>query len=129
MTDQLNSITASQCENPPARVRITHRLSGELIADGPLGWRDIMLFEGNYYVANKHLATDGFKTNYIPGLCFYKFIYVWLNFTHSKGTTKNLGWRYVIPNPLFPFIWFRVAVPALHPELDIAFEPERRGES
>ena len=110
------------------RVRITHRPSGVQIANGPLGWRHIMAFGGNYYIASKHLATDGFKTNYIPGLCFYKFIYVWLNFSHSSGTTKSLGWRYVLPNPLFPFIWFRVAVPAQHPDLDVVIEPERRGE-
>jgi len=30
---------------------------------------------------------------------------------------KNLGWLYWLPNPLFPFIWYRVAVPREHPEL------------
>ena len=28
-----------------------------------------------------------------------------------------LGWKYVVPNPLLPFIAFRVAVPGTHPEL------------
>jgi hypothetical protein len=26
---------------------------------------------------------------------------------------------YWLPNPLLPFIWFRVALPGLHPALDI----------
>ena len=30
---------------------------------------------------------------------------------------KNLGWLYWLPNPLLPFIWFRVVVPRHHPEL------------
>jgi hypothetical protein len=47
------------------QVRITHKPSGELIAEGPLGW------------------------------------------------------LYWLPNPLFPFIWFRVAVPGNHPELHV----------
>lgn len=29
---------------------------------------------------------------------------------------RNLGWMYWLPNPLFPFIWVRVAVPQMHPE-------------
>lgn len=29
----------------------------------------------------------------------------------------NLGWRYWLPNPLLPFIWFRTAVPRNHEEL------------
>ncbi len=31
------------------QVRITHKPSGEIIAEGPLGW-GIMSFEGNYYI-------------------------------------------------------------------------------
>jgi hypothetical protein len=35
------------------------------------------------------------------------------------GKSRNLGWLYWFPNPLFPFIWYRVAVPGTHPELRI----------
>lgn len=99
------------------RVRITHLPSDTLIADGPLGWA-ITPFEGNFYIRNQELATNGFRANYIPGFCFYKFFYVWLDFVAPNGTiSKNLGWKYWLPIPLFPFIWFRVAVPRWHPEI------------
>ena len=100
------------------RIRIVHVPSGEIIAEGPVGW-GITRFEGNYYIRRRHLKTTGFKINFLPGLCFYKFLYVWLNFSWRDGTTRNLGWLYWFPNPLFPFIWFRVAVPASHPDLDV----------
>jgi hypothetical protein len=32
---------------------------------------------------------------------------------------SNLAWLYWFPNPLLPFIWFRVAVPGMHPELKV----------
>lgn len=100
-------------------VRIKHRDTGVLIADGPVGW-GITPFEGNYYVGRKYLLTDCFRVNYLPGLCPYKFLYVWLDFHGPDGLlTKNLGWMYWLPNPLLPFIWFRTAVPQSHPEIDI----------
>ena len=101
------------------RVRIRHSRSNSLIADGPIGL-GITPFEGNFYIRKKNLVTDGFQVNYFPGLCIYKFLYVWLDFVAPDGTvTKNLGWKYWFPNPLLPFIWFRVAVPKEHPELRI----------
>lgn len=88
-----------------------------MLAEGPIGW-GITPFEGNYYISGRYLHTRGFSANYIPGLCFYKFLYVWLDHTGDDGTKiGSLGWRYWLPNPLLPFIWFRVAVPARHPEL------------
>ncbi len=98
-------------------VRITHLPSDTVIAEGPLGW-GITPFEGNYYVHHKYLQTDGLKPNYIPGLCIYKFLYVGIDFAWGNGNkSRNLGWLYWLPNPLFPFIWFRVALPGFHPEL------------
>ena len=98
-------------------VRIKLRSSGTVIADGPLGW-GITPFEGNFYIRNKHLRTEGFKSNYIPGLCIYKFLYVWMDLDHEDGTSiRGLGWMYWLPNPLLPFIWFRVAIPRRHPEI------------
>ncbi len=98
-------------------IRITHRPSGTKIAEGPLGW-DITSFEGSFYIRKKCLLTDGFKPNFIPGLCFYKFLYVWLDLKLDDDTkVSNLGWMYWLPNPLFPFIWYRVGLPQAHPEL------------
>lgn len=100
-------------------MKIIHRATKELIAEGKRGWA-ITPFEGNYYISKKSLKTGGFRSNFIPGLCIYKFLYVWLDF-HSGdgGVIKNLGWKYWLPNPLLPFIWFRTAVPRNHPELII----------
>ena len=100
-------------------VRIKHTGSNSLIADGPVGWA-ITPFEGNFYIREKYLVTDGFRINYVPDLCIYKFLYVWLDFVAPDGTvTKYLGWKYWLPNPLFPFIWFRVAVPGTHPDIQV----------
>lgn len=75
-------------------------------------------FEGTLYIRRKHLLTDRFKPNWVPGLYIYKFLYVWLDLVLPTGSkVKNLGWMYWLPNPLLPFIWFRVAVPRSHPEL------------
>lgn len=100
-------------------VRITHKPSGTLIAEGPVGW-GITPFEGNFYIGRKYLKTRRFKPNFVPGLCPYKFLYVWLDFRPESGpASKYLGWLYWLPNPLFPFIWFRVAVPQHHPEITV----------
>ena len=100
-------------------IRIRHSGSGSVIADGQIGWA-ITPFEGNYYIRRKNLVSDRFRVNYVPGLCPYKFLYVWLDFVTPDGTiVKNLGWKYWLPNPLFPFIWFRVAVAAAHPDIEI----------
>lgn len=98
-------------------VRITHRPTSTLLAEGPLGW-GITPFEGNYYISKKYLRAGQFKPNFIPGLCPYKFLYVWLDlFLDNVKREENLGWLYWLPNPLFPFIWFRVALPGSHPSL------------
>ena len=108
-------------------VRITHRISGEVLAEGPLGW-GITPFEGNYYIGRKYLKTSGFKANYVPGICFYKFLYVWMDYRWGAGkndVSEFMGWMYWLPNPLMPHIWYRVAVPRHHPELLIEeFVPE-----
>ena len=100
-------------------MRITHRGTNTLLADGPLGW-GITPFEGNFYIRKKYLLTDRFKINFLPGLCIYKFLYVWMDLRlSSEISIRSIGWMYWLPNPLLPFIWFRVAVPRTHPELDI----------
>ena len=101
-----------------SRIRIRHRPSGQLLAEGRRGW-DITPFEGNFYIRKKCLRTDNFKANYIPGFCPYKFFYTWMDLRLPDGRSQSLGWMYWLPNPLFPFIWFRVAVPREHPEIEI----------
>ncbi len=105
-------------------ISISHAETGQLLAEGPQGW-GMMPFEGNYYISRKFLKTKGFKLSYVPGLCPYKFLYVWLNFERSDGKKdKFLGWKYFLPNPIFPFIWFRVAVPQQHPLISIQKFPQ-----
>jgi uncharacterized protein (DUF427 family) len=100
-------------------VQIVHRTSGEVLADGPLGW-GITPFEGNYYISRKYLKTDRFKVNFLPGLCIYKFVYVWMDLALVHGERiRNLAWMYWLPNPLLPFIWFRVAVSGANPEIKV----------
>ena len=90
-----------------------------LLAEGPLGW-GITPFEGNYYISRKYLRTDRFRPNFLPGLCVYKFLYVWMDLVLENGQREqNLGWMYWLPNPVLLFIWFRVALPGSHPALDI----------
>ena len=100
-------------------VRIKHRETGLLLAEGPLGW-GITPFEGNFYISRKYLKTDRFRQNFIPGLCIYKFLYVWMDLDlDNNKRLRNFGWMYWLPNPLLPFIWFRVAIPRAHPDLDV----------
>jgi hypothetical protein len=100
-------------------IRITHTPSGTLLAEGPLGW-GITRFEGNYYIRRKHLRTHNLRPNYWPGLCIYKFLYVWVDLQIDGGPrSRFLGWIYWLPNPLLPFIWFRVALPGSHPEIGV----------
>lgn len=101
------------------RVRIIHRRSGRVLAEGPLGW-GITPFEGNYYVRRKYLGAGQFRPNFIPGFCPYKFLYVWLDLDLEDGERiRSLAWMYWLPNPLFPFIWYRVGLPGQHPELEV----------
>ncbi len=100
-------------------VRIIHRPTGTIIAEGPIGW-GITPFDGGYYVARRHLAAGRFKTNFVPGLCLYKGLYSGMNFHAPDGTvTYGLAWFYFVPNPLLPFTWFRVGIPRRHPELTV----------
>jgi uncharacterized protein (DUF427 family) len=105
----------------PKRVtlRIMYRPTGTVLAEGRKGW-DITPFEGNLYIRSRCIETRFFKTNYIPGICPYKGLYTWLDFQLPGRTAlKSLGWLYWLPNPLLPFIWFRVALPGSYPDLSI----------
>jgi hypothetical protein len=102
-----------------SNVRITHSSSGTILAEGPVGW-GITPFEGNFYSRRKYLKTNQIRANFFPGLCIYKFLYVWMDLHLGEGKrVRSLGWMYWLPNPLLPFIWFRVALPGQHPEITI----------
>lgn len=104
----------------PVRIRITHQASGEVIAEGRLGLWEITPFEGNLYISRKCLRTQHLRSNWVPGLCVYKFLYVWLDLRLPNGTEERfVGWMYWLPNPLLPFIAFRPAVPRGSPALVI----------
>jgi hypothetical protein len=99
-------------------IRIVHSPSATVVAEGPIGW-GITPCEGSYYIRRKHLRAK-FEPNFIPGMCPYKFLYVWMDLVLESGKRiRGLGWLYFVPNPLFPFIWYRVAVPGDHPELRV----------
>lgn len=101
------------------KISIYHKPTNTKLAEGPKGW-GITSFEGNLYISRKYLLTDGFKINYFPGFCIYKFFYFWMDLNLEDGTKiKNIAWMYWLPNPLFPFIWFRVGIPRHHPEIEI----------
>jgi hypothetical protein len=87
------------------------------LVEGPLGW-GITPFEGSYYVSQKYLGAARFKANLLPGRCHCKFPYVWLDLALGNGEIEqNSAWMYWLRNPLFPFIWFWVALPGSHPGL------------
>lgn len=99
------------------QIRIVYRPTGTILVEGPKGW-GVTPFEGNYYILSRYLKDGHFSSNYIPGICPYKFLFVWLNLELQDGrVVKSLGWYYWLPNPLLPFICFRVALPGSHPDL------------
>lgn len=99
------------------RLRIIHRSTGTLLAEGAKGW-DIMPFEGNFYIRKRCLRSDSFRLNFIPGICPYKGLYFWMDLRlRGQTSEKSIAWFYWLPNPLLPFIWFRVALPGQHPDL------------
>ena len=101
------------------QIQIYHRPTGTLLAEGQTGW-DITPFEGNYYIRKKCLRGDYFRITPLPGLCFYKFIYLWQVLVLPDGSKGHmLAWKYVLPNPLFPFIWFRVGIYGNHPDIEV----------
>ncbi len=88
-------------------VRYRHKGTGMLLAEGPLGWSTTPI-EGNFCIARKYLKTDRFRTNYVPGVCIYQFLYAWMTLQLDDGKqVHSPGWLYSLPNPLLQFIWIR----------------------
>ncbi|AFZ54636.1 hypothetical protein Cyan10605_2556 [Cyanobacterium aponinum PCC 10605] len=102
-------------------ITITHIPTSKIIARGFEGW-GFMAFEGNYYIRLKYIRTTGFQFSYIPRFCIYKFLYVWLHLKVKDYKEEFIAWMYVIPNPLLPFIWFRIGLPRNHHALKIEIE-------
>jgi hypothetical protein len=101
-------------------IRITHTRSETVIAEGPPGFLGITSFEGNLYISRKYLKTPLLRPNWIPGICAYKFLYVWLDLKLPDDRGEPfIGWMYWLPNPLLPFIAFRPAVSRSSPFLRI----------
>jgi len=101
------------------RLRITYLPTGTVLADGPRGVWNIFEFDAGYYIPWRYVrAKDAFRVNFLPGLCPYKGLYVGLNLNLPEGRGEwNLGWLYWLPNPLLPFIWYRLVLPVGHPAL------------
>jgi len=98
-------------------VRISLRSTGTVLAEGLRGW-DMMPFEGNFYIRARCLKTGFFRLNFVPSICPYKGLYFWMDLRlPDQLVEKSLAWYYWLPNPLFPFIWFRVALSVTHPDL------------
>jgi hypothetical protein len=74
------------------RVRLSHKSTSTVLAEGPIGWGTTP-FEGNFYIRRKHLTTHDLRPNVWPGLCSYKFLYVWLDLHLGDGQRiRNLEW-------------------------------------
>jgi len=100
-------------------LRFVHIPSGQVLAEGPLGW-GITPFEGNYYIRERFVCSRRFRATPAIGFCSYKFLYVWVNYVAENGIqSHHLGWVYIVPNPMLPFIAFRLALPSVHPDLRI----------
>ena len=110
-------------------ITIIHRESGAVLTQEPRGW-SITPSEGNYYVKEKYLARQYFSNSAIPGLCIHKGIYHRVTLNPPNIKPEGLAtWRYVMPNPLFPFIAFSMGISGHPPALDYRQEPTRREQS
>jgi uncharacterized protein (DUF427 family) len=101
------------------QVRLRYRPTGEILAEGPSGW-GITRVAGAYYVRARFLRRAAFAPTLVPGLCPYKGIYQWVQVRAGDGASlRGAAWRYVVPNPLLPFIWFRIAIDGSHPDIAV----------
>jgi hypothetical protein len=57
------------------RVRLSHKSTGLVLAEGPLGL-GVTHSEGTFYIRREYLRTSHLRPNLLPGLCPYEFLYV-----------------------------------------------------
>lgn len=102
-------------------IRITHKPSGTVLAEGPKGWR-MMPLEGDWYIHRDCLRTDAFRNTAFPGPCFYKGLCLWLK-PRLPGASRMLAWRYVLPYPWTFFLWGRFGLPGNDPDILVENAP------
>jgi len=98
------------------RFEIIHNGSGLILAEGAIS--ELKTLEGNFYIKSSLFKEGVMRINYLPGLCIYKFIYLWVDLVlPNEKRVRNIGWKYILPNPLFFTIIGRIGIPMNHPEL------------
>ncbi|MEO7065445.1 MAG: hypothetical protein ABI114_00920 [Rhodanobacter sp.] len=98
-------------------LRVTHRPSGSLLAEGPSG-RGIALFEGNYYVRRKYLCITRRKEGSPPRPCVYSFLYAGLDlWLAGRAQTESTGKSRWLTHRLVPILAFRLAFPGDDPSI------------
>lgn len=101
-----------------SKFKLTHIKTKKIIAEGIE--KDIYRLEGNYYIKESAFKQGIIVNTYLPGLCFYKFIYVWVNIKISdKLILKSFGWKYILPNPIFFKIFKRIGIPINQDEIQL----------
>lgn len=100
------------------KFKLIHIATGKILAEGEK--KDFFQLEGNYYLKEFTFKEGVVVNTIIPGLCFYKFIYIWVNIKVSdKIILKNFGWKYIIPNPIFFKIFKRIGIPIYQDEIKL----------
>lgn len=70
-------------------MKVVHRASGTVLAEGPTGW-GMIRFDGGVYIRRRHLVGGAFSLGIIPGLCVYKGLYLSLDYT-PQTAPSNVG--------------------------------------
>lgn len=69
-------------------VKVVHRPSGTVLAEGPLGW-GMTPFDGGIYIRRRHLVGGSFTPGVPPGLCVYKGLYISLDYSPPEGSVSG----------------------------------------
>lgn len=102
----------------PRPMALVYRPTGEIIATGRRG-RGITRFEGNWYVKRALLRVRTIRPTWIPGLCPYKGLYMWVRVELPSGAILEppATWVYWLANPLLPFLFRRLGLDGSHPDI------------
>ncbi len=69
-------------------LKVVHRASGTVLAEGPTGW-GMTRFDGGIYIRRRHLVGGTFSVGIVPGLCVYKGFYLSLDYTPPDGPVER----------------------------------------